>query len=309
MSTRDRGFGSDFRKFFFRGLGILLPSVVTVGLLVWAFGFLQVRIAGPINAGVRFVVLHVVDDVYDIFGAETPSWYVVTEEELASQRALEPRTSAVTDEVLMGRVRRDDLSEVWVRHWYLEGIGFILAVIAIYLAGVFFGNFLGKRIYQQLEHFFVRLPIIKQVYPNVKQITDFLVGDEDAKKQMPGSKVVLVEYPRQGIWTIGLLTGESMDLIEKAAGTRLVTVFIPSSPTPFTGYTINVPLGDVVEVGITMDEAIRFVVSGGVLVPDARRPKRFREGLDHDALARVAPSDLLDDQNGTMIEGEGEGSR
>ncbi|MEM1166291.1 MAG: DUF502 domain-containing protein [Planctomycetota bacterium] len=292
-----RGFSSDFRKFFLRGLGILLPSVLTVGLLVWTLSIMHRYIAEPINGGVRFVILRVVGDASELFGAEVPSWYDVTPEELADARARRTDLDRSLGESQIARmltreIRREDFAAFWRKHWYLEGIGFVVAIIGIYLAGVFFGNLIGRRVYQRVERFFVRLPLVKQVYPNVKQITDFLVGDGSVKRAMPGSKVVVVEYPRRGIWTVGLLTGGSMDLIERVAGQRLATVFIPSSPTPFTGYTINVPVEEVYEVAVTMDEAIRFVVSGGVLVPPHRQPARFRQGLEHDPLPKAGAADL-----------------
>jgi uncharacterized membrane protein len=77
---------------------------------------------------------------------------------------------------------------------------------------------------------------------------------------------VTVEYPRKGIWAVGLVTGGTMRSIEHESGDAL-TIFIPSSPTPFTGYTITVPRGEVHELPISIDEALRFTISGGVLVP------------------------------------------
>jgi hypothetical protein len=82
--------------------------------------------------------------------------------------------------------------------------------------------------------------------------------------------VVLVQYPRKGIWTIGLHTGGAIRKIDDMIG-ECVTVFIPSSPTPFTGYTIIVPKEDVIDAPLTIDEALRFVVSGGVLVPEHQK--------------------------------------
>ena len=101
----------------------------------------------------------------------------------------------------------------------------------------------------------------------MKQIVDFLIGEDTSSKLPTSGRVVLVEYPRRGIYTVGLLTGGTLKSIEKVAGEPSVTVFIPSSPTPFTGYTINLAASEVFPIDITFDEAIRFVVSAGVLVP------------------------------------------
>ena len=287
--SKRKTFFSDFRTFFVRGLGILLPSILTIGLLVWAFSILHRYVAEPINGGVRFLVIELGDDVQGVFNAPLPDWYLVDDAELAQYRLDHPRdTREIRDAVVVRMVRVDELQVIWRKHWYLEAIGFVVAIIGIYLAGLFFGNLIGRRIYGRVEAFFTRLPVVKQVYPNVKQITDFLVGGDDAKDMMPSSRVVVVEYPRKGIWTMGLLTGESLDQLEKVSGRQLVTIFIPSSPTPFTGYTINVPMEDVWEIDITMDEVIRFVVSGGVLVPTHLKPKRYlHNGADGVEMAEI----------------------
>ncbi|MCH8053202.1 MAG: DUF502 domain-containing protein, partial [Planctomycetes bacterium] len=105
---------------------------------------------------------------------------------------------------------------------------------------------------------------IRSLDPTVKQVTDFLFGD----RQIEFGGVVAVEYPRRGVWSLGLLTGPAMKTIEKTASADdLVTVFIPSSPTPVTGYTITVPRADVIELALSIDEALRFTISGGVIKP------------------------------------------
>ncbi len=93
---------------------------------------------------------------------------------------------------------------------------------------------------------------------------DFLFNSDRA---MRFNRVVMVEYPRKGVWAVGFLTGDAMKSIAKASGDS-VTVFVPSSPTPFTGYTITVPRDEVSDLPITVEEAIRFSVTGGVLVPE-----------------------------------------
>ena len=269
-------FLSDFRTFFLKGLGILLPSLITLALLVWAFNFLRTNIAGPINGAVRTAVIHAAPQFgsYDDREPDNlPGWYRVTPQELAAAAGGESELAELSDArraALRSDVRADSFREYWSSHWYLEGIGFAVAVIAVYLAGVFVGNYVGRRAYQRLESFLVRIPVIKQVYPNVKQIIDFLIGNED--HAMPASgKVVLIEWPRKDVWTVGLMTGSSMQAVEQLTGGESVTIFIPNSPTPFTGFTINIAKSEVRELDLSMDEAIRFVVSGGVLVPERQR--------------------------------------
>lgn len=274
MAEARHTFMSDFRKFFTRGLGIVLPSLLTLAILLWAYRFLQSNIAEPINWGVRHAVLWVGPRTFlgdGVAEERLPDWWVVTAEE--QTKALEGSRRAWSDlndserATARARIRTASFETFWRDHWYLQGIGFVVAIIAVYLAGVFVGNFLGRRVYARLESALVRVPIIKQVYPNVKQIVEFMIGEQKSGVATNASKVVVLEYPRKGIWSVGLLTGGTLNSIEKWASTPCVTVFIPSSPTPFTGYTITVPAQDVYEVGLTFDEAVRFVVSGGVLVP------------------------------------------
>jgi len=142
-----------------------------------------------------------------------------------------------------------------------------VAILLFYLAGRVFGGFVGRRIAARVERIVARVPIFKQVYPYVKQLVDFIFGET----KLDFNRVVLIEYPRKGIWTIGFLTGHSMNDLAMVAGfqpVEMVTVFIPSSPTPFTGYTVSMLRSEVYEVSITVEEALRFTVSGGVLVPD-----------------------------------------
>ncbi len=303
MANHQPTFMGDFRKFFVKGLAILLPTVLTIALLLYVVFFIHTRIAGPINAGVRWTVLEAGPRVVGEQGM--PGWYRVSEEDVAERMAAKPRPA--NEAAARAQLRAEAFRTYWNRHWYLEAIGFIIALVLVYLAGVLVGNYLGRRIYARVEQVFLKVPMVRQVYPSVKQVTDFLLGDEEKKKAMPSNRVVLVEYPRKGIWTVGLMTGETMNAIEHIIGDRCVTIFIPSSPTPFTGYTITVPAKEVYELPISMDETIRFVVSGGVLIPDRQRPETppqiNRQEMRHDP--RLGEGDLADgDEHATM-----EGSR
>jgi len=108
-----------------------------------------------------------------------------------------------------------------------------------------------------------------QVYPYIKQITDFLFTEQEKKDLF--SRVVAVEYPRKGIWSMGLVTGSGLKKIVDNAEKEFVTILIPTSPTPFTGFVIMVPKEDTIDLDITIEQALRFAVSGGVIAPDNNR--------------------------------------
>ncbi len=255
-------FEGDFKKFFGRGLAILLPSILTLWILWQAFVFVFSNVAGPINAGTRAVIVWGVPKVID--DESLPEWFVVSPEELAKARASETYRASVPDKAIKIDLRRKYLEEYWRNHWYLNLTGLLVAILLIYLAGVLLSNFLGKRLYSRLENLISRIPGFKQVYPHVKQVVDLVLGE----KKMAFRDVVLVEYPSKGIWTVGFLTGTSIRQIDQSAGAPVSSVFIPTSPTPFTGFTINVARDKITRLDLSVEEALRFVITAGVLTPE-----------------------------------------
>lgn len=254
-------FTSDFKRFFSRGLAILLPTAVTLWLLWQAFGFIFNNVAQPINRATRFAVIWVVPQIRD--EDKLPEWFQVTDERVMEIRNAREIRETVSDESIRLDLRREYLAQFWKDHRYLNLTGLFVAIMLIYLAGVLLGNIVGKSMYARVERLITRVPGFKQVYPHVKQVVDMIIGDN----KLAFSKVVIVEYPRDGIWTVGFLTGNSIREIDASAGTRVVSVFIPTSPTPFTGFTINLPKEKVIELQMTIEEALRFVITAGVLAP------------------------------------------
>jgi uncharacterized membrane protein len=198
--------------------------------------------------------------------AQQPAWYTVSDVDRAAfVRSREGQVYRDAPPATVEQeVRAIKFREVWHSHWYLEAAGLVAAILLIYFAGMLLGGLIGRRIYSRIEAWISRLPGFKQVYPHVKQLVELIMGD----KPMAFKRVVMVEYPRKGVWTIGLVTSGSMKAIAEHTGRTVLTVFIPSTPTPFTGFAINVPEEDVIDVPISVDEALRFVLTGGVLVPE-----------------------------------------
>ncbi len=264
-----RTFSGDFKRFFLRGLTIMLPSVLTLWLLWAAFQFVQRNVAEPINSGLRQALVVVAPRVLPDSGL--PEWFSVPPDKLAAAR--DQRRAAgqlsVTDEGLRKQIRAENLRQYWNDRWYLRLIGLVVAVVLLYMVGLVLGGFLGRRMYERVEKWVTRLPVFKQVYPSVKQLVDFVLG----QRQIDFNRVVMVEYPRKGIYTVGLGTGPAIPAMERVVGRECMTVFIPSTPTPVTGFTITVPKDEVVELAMSIDEAFKFVVSGGVLLPPDRGEK------------------------------------
>jgi len=254
----------DFKRFFGRGLAVLLPSILTLWLLWQAFVFLFNNVAEPINRGIRVVVVELAPRVTP--EDQRPKFMTVEpgeiDEFLASPegKPFRGRSTAVVREHLV----RQQLGEFWNQHWYLQGTGLLVAVMLIYLAGLLLGNYLGRRFYARIERLISQIPGFKQVYPHVKQVVDLIMGD----RKVAFRRVVMVQYPRRGVWTMGLVTSDSISMIHDAAGVPCIAVFIPSTPTPFTGFAITVPRDEAIDVPMSIDEAIRFFITGGTLVPD-----------------------------------------
>ena len=141
--------------------------------------------------------------------------------------------------------------------------GFFLAIIGVCFIGAFLASVVGKTLWHIFEKTLMRTPLLKKVYPYIKQITDFLL----AKKNLTFNKVVAIQYPRKGVWSVALVTGNGLKKLANSCSGELLTVFVPTSPTPFTGYVIITPKNETIELDMTIEEALRFTVSGGVITP------------------------------------------
>lgn len=273
MAEHQKTFMGDFKRFFGRGLGILLPSVLTLWILWQLLLFLNNNVGEPINRGVRLAIIEVYPRV--VPDDRLPAWFQVTDAELADARAraLVPRANELTDAQLRTALQREKFQRTWRAHWYLQATGLVLAIVIIYFAGRFLGGYLGRQIYDRLEALMARVPGFKQVYPHVKQVVQMVIGE----KPIAFNRVVAVQYPSRGIWTIGLVTGPSLRVISGAADSDVVTVFIPTTPTPFTGFAINVPVGELIDLPMSIEEALRFFLTGGVLVPEHLANRRGAE--------------------------------
>jgi len=246
-----RGFANDFRRFFFRGLTVVLPTLLTLAIIVWVFTMIQTYVGEYINTGVQWVVVQ--------YGE------VLGHSHSGSPAALPgsqpgPKTPW---RPLVGSDQEWDRVKGYWRTYHLSWLGFVLAFVAIYMLGRFVASFLGRGIWRMLEMAFLKLPVVKQIYPYVKQVTDFLFSEH----KIEFSRVVAVEYPRKGAWSVGLVTGPGLRTLQGAAGGDFLSIFVASTPTPVTGYTIIVRRDEVIDLPMSIDEAIRFIISGGVIVP------------------------------------------
>ncbi len=174
------------------------------------------------------------------------------------------------------QLRNQALWKIAGEKYKLRLLGFLIAIILVYFTGFFLASFMGRASWRVVEGLLCRIPLIRAIYPNVKQVTDFLLTE----RSVEFSGVVAVQYPRKGIWALALSTGGPMKQIQNQVSEELVTVFIPSSPTPITGYVIQVPRNEVIELNLTIDEGLRFTISAGVIKPGAALPGPPPETVD-----------------------------
>jgi len=169
-------------------------------------------------------------------------------------------------------------------YWWsvaLSAASFLIVVLIICIVGALLASVVGRSLWKMVENFIMNTPFLRRVYPYIKQITDFLLTQEEQKKMF--SRVVAVEYPRKGIWSVGFVTGSGIEKVVDNVRKEILTVLIPTSPTPFTGFVIMVPKKQTIELDMTIEEALRFTVSAGVIAPGSERAAALlkAEAINH----------------------------
>ena len=141
----------------------------------------------------------------------------------------------------------------------IPGIEIIISVIFITVVGGLSLSFLGKRILKLIDDLFKRIPVLRTIYSAILQMTEtFSNKDSNDKKS-----VVLIEYPRKGVWAVGFATKENKGEMAKKTNQRLINVFIPTTPNPTSGFLIMFPIEDVIYLDMSFEEASKFIVSAG----------------------------------------------
>jgi len=196
------------RTYFFAGLLVLIPLVVTIGILSWLFNLLD-GFLGPY--------------IYEWLGRPMP------------------------------------------------GLGLIATLGLIFLIGVVTTNIVGRRLMGAVDDALHRIPLVRGIYSMTKQMSDSIFQS----RQVAFQQVVLVEYPRRGLYQIGFVTGMIEGPLQQElasrAGERMINVFIPASPNPMSGYLVILPEQDIQFLGMSVQDGLKLVISGGMAIPTAQR--------------------------------------
>lgn len=196
------------RTYFFAGLLVLIPLVVTIGILSWLFNIFD-GFLGPY--------------IYDWLGRPMP------------------------------------------------GLGLIATLVLIFLIGVVTTNIVGRRLMGAVDEALHRIPLVRSIYSMTKQMSDSIFQS----RQVGFQQVVLVEYPRRGLYQIGFVTGMMEGPLQQElasrGGERMLNVFIPASPNPMSGYLVIVPERDIQFLGMSVQDGLKLIISGGMAIPTAQR--------------------------------------
>jgi uncharacterized membrane protein len=148
----------------------------------------------------------------------------------------------------------------------VPGLGAALAVILLLATGMLVANFLGRRLVDFYESLLHRIPFVRTVYSAVKNFAEILLSDDGTSFK----KVLLIEYPRKGLYSVVFQTSEEAAEVQAKTGETIITVFLPTTPNPTSGFMLFVPKADTVELDMSVEEALKMVVSLGVVVPKWR---------------------------------------
>lgn len=153
---------------------------------------------------------------------------------------------------------------------HIPGIGLLITLIVIFTTGVIAANFFGRKLVSLMDTFVGRIPIVRSVYSSVKQVSDTLFSPSGQSFK----KVFLVEYPRAGSWTLAFQTGEATEeMLLGSQQTNMVSLYVPTTPNPTSGFLLFVPRVNVIELEMSVEQALKFVISLGVVQPTLPKNK------------------------------------
>ena len=289
---------SSLRRAIWRGSSIIAPPLVTLLLLIWLASAVEVYVLLPLESAGRTLLVWTTSDILDappsgagLLVEDAPERGFIYEGVTYIQP---PIGRSFLPDYIMGRVDANldqlplqmqrplsasDYYNAYVKLRYMPRWFTIPLLLLVFLSVLFFvGRFLaagvGRLLVNGLERLVSQLPVVRNLYSSVKQVTDFVLSE----REIEFTRVVAVEYPRVGIWSLGFVTSDSLAPLRAALGEEMVSIFIPTSPMPMTGFTINVRKREAIDLELTIDQAVQFIVSCGVVCPPSADKHKLRGG-------------------------------
>jgi uncharacterized membrane protein len=299
------------RRAILRGLGVVLPPLLTIVVLIWAWSTIEAYVLRPIEVGIRQgIVWGMRDTLTEVPSDATPTGqrrldgftykgirYVP---DPTGRRFFPQYVKTIVDEhtEYFGPYTPSPASADAYWHRYVEleymprtivvPVFLIVFSAVLYFLGRLFTLGLGRWFVHRFDQTVLRIPVINKVYGGVKQVTDFAFSE----REIQFNRVVAIQYPRDGIWSLGFVTGNSMAEIAEATGEPMLSVLMPTSPMPMTGFTVTVKRSEAIDLNLTVDEALQFVISCGVVVPPQQRVERVADVIEGMASQNVQPPNL-----------------
>jgi len=296
-----------FRRAVLRGLAILLPPLLTIVIFLWVGNTVANYMLDPLENLARNALVQYASDIHDVdeFGKPNAQGLIVVDGAqyratgddkyvpLGVYRAVRENLGTNPMPTTAQGIYERYVNQTWLQRGFVIPVFLCLLILVLYLLGKFLAAGVGRFFWTQLEWLIHRVPLVRNVYSSVKQVTDFMFTDPDVDY----TRVVAVEYPRKGIWTVAFVTGESMAEIRDAAHEPVISVLIPTSPMPFTGFTITVKKSETVDLDITVDQAFQFVISCGVVVPPQQiADARAKQAAGHSEKPMALSAPVSDDE-------------
>lgn len=272
-ATNNNAAAHPFRAAVLRGLAVVAPPLLTVVIFVWVIRTTDEYLLVPMTSLVREAVFlakrgeirtdldpkspMVGDKPYHRVGKTTFIPQEVYDTVIDDPGDPAPKTAQDFYR------RYIDLTSPLLRPYLTIPLFLSVFVVVLFLLGRLMAAGMGRFFVHRFERGIHRLPLVRTVYSSVKQVSDFVLTE----REIEYTRVVALEYPRKGVWSLGFVTGESMLDIRAAANEPILSVLMPTSPMPVTGFTITVRKSETIDLNITIDQAFQFIVSCGVVVP------------------------------------------
>jgi len=147
----------------------------------------------------------------------------------------------------------------------IPGFGIIMAIVILFGTGLVAANYLGKTLVETWEKLLDKIPLVRSIYSPLKKFAELVLSDQTQSF----SKVLLIQYPRKGVYSLCFQTSKDVGEIQEKSGEDVVCVFIPTTPNPTSGYIIMVPKDEVIELNMSVEDALKMIISLGVVVPSS----------------------------------------
>ena len=272
------------------------PPLLTILIFLWIISTTKTLFLEPLTNSVREAILWRIADIRTDLDptqktvAIDGQTYVRLDNQTFIPQTVYERVQASPGQEPPPRtaeaIYRRYVDLTYLRPYYAIPFFLALFVLLLYLLGKLITAGIGQVFGNLFEQVIRRLPLIRNVYGGVKQVSNFLFG----RREIQVTRIVAVEYPRKGVWSLGFVTGESLAELRGSAAEPMLAVLIPCSPIPMSGFTIMVAKSECVDLNMSTEQAFQFIISCGVVLP----PQQALAAEGEDG-ARVLPSPVSDD--------------